>query len=59
MSSSFLDNLLKSVLKRQMPYLIEGTVTGTIMVYYYGFLFAVIVNSVIWFAISTIVNKFY
>jgi hypothetical protein len=54
-----LDNSLKSVLKRQMPYLIGGTITGTIMVYYYGFLFTVIVNSVIWFAISTLINKYY
>ena len=54
-----MDNLLKSVLKRQMPYLIGGTITGTIMAYYYGFLFAIIVNSIIWFAISTVVNKFY
>ena len=58
-SSSFLDNLLKSVLKRQMPYLLGGTITGTIMAYYYGFLFTVIVNSVIWFAISTLINKYY
>ena len=29
------------------------------MAYYYGFLFTIIVNSIIWFAISTIVNKFY
>ncbi len=36
-----LDSLLKSVLKRQMPYLIGGTITGTIMAYYYGFLFAI------------------
>jgi hypothetical protein len=42
-----------------MPYLIGGTITGTIMAYYYGFLFTVIVNSIIWFAISTLVNKFY
>jgi hypothetical protein len=42
-----------------MPYLIGGTITGTIMAYYYGFLFTIIVNSVIWFAISTLVNKFY
>jgi p-aminobenzoyl-glutamate transporter AbgT len=54
-----LDSLLKSVLKRQMPYLIGGTITGTIMAYYYGFLFAIIVNSITWFAISTLVNKFY
>ena len=54
-----MDSLLKSVLKRQLPYLIGGTITGTIMAYYYGFLFTIIVNSIIWFAISTLVNKFY
>jgi thiosulfate reductase cytochrome b subunit len=54
-----LDNLLKSVLKRQLPYLIGGTITGTLMAYYYGFLFTIVVNSIIWFAISTVVNKFY
>ena len=54
-----LDNLLKSVLKRQMPYLIGGTITGSIMAYYYGFLITIIVNSVIWFVISTLVNKYY
>ena len=42
-----------------MPYLIGGTITGTIMAYYYGFLVTVIVNSVIWFVISTLVNKYY
>ena len=42
-----------------MPYLIGGTITGTIMAYYYGFIFSIIVNSIIWFAISTIVNKYY
>ncbi|HET6588933.1 MAG TPA: hypothetical protein VFG45_02090 [Candidatus Nitrosocosmicus sp.] len=54
-----MDKLLKSVLKRQMPYLVGGTITGTIMVYYFGFLFAIIVNSIIWFVISTLVNKYY
>jgi p-aminobenzoyl-glutamate transporter AbgT len=54
-----LDSLLKSVLKRQMPYLIGGTITGTIMAYYYGFIFSIIVNSIIWFVISTLVNKYY
>ena len=54
-----MDNLLKSVLKRQMPYLIGGTITGTIMAYYYGFLFTVIVNSIAWFVVSTLVNKYY
>lgn len=54
-----MDNLLKSVLRRQMPYLIGGTITGTIMAYYYGFLFTIVVNSIIWFGISTLVNKYY
>ena len=42
-----------------MPYLIGGTITGTIMAYYYGFLITIIVNSIIWFVISTLVNKYY
>jgi hypothetical protein len=54
-----LDSLLKSVLKRQLPYLIGGTITGIIITYYYGFLFSIVVNSAMWFAISTIVNKYY
>ena len=54
-----MDPLLKLVLKRQLPYLIGGTITGIIMTYYYGFLFSIIVNSAIWFAISTVVNKYY
>jgi p-aminobenzoyl-glutamate transporter AbgT len=54
-----MDQLLKSVLKRQLPYLIGGTITGIIITYYYGFLFSIVVNSIIWFVISTIVNKYY
>jgi hypothetical protein len=42
-----------------MPYLIGGTITGSIMAYYYGFLFTIIVNSISWFVISTFVNKYY
>ena len=47
-SRVILDNLLKSVLKRQMPYLIGGTITGTIMAYYYGFFEAVtnVINAI-------------
>jgi hypothetical protein len=54
-----LESILKSVLKRQLPYLICGTITGIIITYYYGFLFSIIVNSAVWFAISTVVNKYY
>ena len=54
-----MESILKSVLKRQLPYLIGGTITGIILTYYYGFLFSIIVNSAVWFAISTVVNKYY
>jgi ABC-type transport system involved in Fe-S cluster assembly fused permease/ATPase subunit len=54
-----MDKILKAVLKRQIPFLIGGTITGLIMTYYYGFLFSIIVNSAIWMFISFIVNKYY
>ena len=53
---STLKSMLKRTLKRQVPYLIGGTITGIIMSYYYGFIVAIIVNSAIWFVISTVVN---
>lgn len=58
-SRAVLESILKSTLKRQIPYLIGGTITGTFISYYYGILFSIIVNSIAWFAISTIVNKYY
>jgi ABC-type transport system involved in Fe-S cluster assembly fused permease/ATPase subunit len=54
-----LDATLKKIIKRQLPFLIGGTITGVIMTYYYGFLFSIIVNSAIWMLISFIVNKYY
>ena len=51
--------ILKSILKRQIPFLTGGTITGMIMTYYYGFPFTIIVNSVIWYSISYIVNRYY
>ena len=51
--------ILKATLKRQLPFLIGGTITGIIMTYYYGFLFTMVVNSIIWFIISMIINKYY
>jgi p-aminobenzoyl-glutamate transporter AbgT len=54
-----MDIILKSILRRQMPFLIGGVITGTIMTYYYGFLFAIVVNSTIWYGISYIVSKYY
>jgi hypothetical protein len=53
-----MDKILKAIIKRQIPFLIGGTVTGAIMAYYYGFLFTIIVNSFIWWGISYAVNRF-
>jgi hypothetical protein len=50
------DKILKSILRRQLPFLIGGAITGTIMTYYHGFLFTIIVNSAIWYGLSIIVN---
>ena len=54
-----LDAILKSIIKRQIPFLIGGTITGSIMAYYYGFLFTIIVNSIMWYVISYLVSKYY
>jgi p-aminobenzoyl-glutamate transporter AbgT len=54
-----MDIILKSILRRQIPFLIGGTITGTIMTYYYGFPFTIVVNSIIWYGISYIVSKYY
>ena len=54
-----LDTILKSIIKRQIPFLIGGTITGSIMAYYYGFLFTIIVNSIMWYVISYLVSKYY
>jgi ABC-type transport system involved in Fe-S cluster assembly fused permease/ATPase subunit len=53
-----MDIILKSILRRQIPFLIGGTITSTIMTYYYGFPFTIVVNSAIWYGISYIVNKY-
>ncbi|MGI9009880.1 MAG: hypothetical protein ACR2F1_01660 [Nitrososphaeraceae archaeon] len=54
-----MDAILKSIIKRQIPFLIGGTISGSIMAYYYGFLFTIIVNSAIWYVISYLVSKYY
>ncbi len=58
-SEVFMEPSLKHTVKRYLPYIIGGTITGIIITYYYGFLFSIIVNSVAWFIISTVVNKYY
>jgi hypothetical protein len=54
-----MDKILKAIIRRQIPFLIGGAITGTIMTYYYGFLLALVVNSAIWYGISYIISKYY
>ena len=54
-----MDAILKSIMKRQIPFLIGGNITGKIMEYYYVFLFNIIVNSIMWYVISSLVSKYY
>jgi hypothetical protein len=54
-----MDKILKAIIRRQIPFLIGGAITGTIMTYYYGFLLALVVNSALWYGISYIVSKYY
>lgn len=54
-----MDIILKRIIKRQIPYLVGGTITGIIITYYYGLPFCLIVNSMLWTAISFAVNKFH
>ena len=46
-----------SAIKRQIPFLIGGTITGIIMTYFLGFVMTIIVNSIIWYLISLAVYK--
>ena len=41
-----------SAIKRQIPFLILGTITGIIMSYFVGFAVTLIVNSIMWYLIS-------
>ena len=50
---------LKVINKKTNSFLVSGTITGIIMTYYFGFLFTIIVNSIIWYVISYLVNKYY
>jgi hypothetical protein len=52
------DNQTGTALKRQVPFLVGGTITGVIMTYYLGFLVTILVNSIIWYMISYIIYRF-
>ena len=46
-----------SSIKRQIPFLIGGTITGVIMNHFLGFAVTIIVNSIMWYLISLVVYK--
>jgi len=46
-----------AAIKRQVPFLIGGTITGIIMTYFLGFPITLLVNSIMWFLISLMVYK--
>ena len=54
-----MDVLLISILKRIMPLVTGGTITGIILVDHFGFLFSILVNSIIWLLIGTFLYRYY
>jgi hypothetical protein len=52
-----MDSKIVAAIKRQVPFLLGGTITGIIMTYYLGFPITVLLNSVAWYLISIMVYK--
>ncbi|HEY7078589.1 MAG TPA: hypothetical protein VH500_02740 [Nitrososphaeraceae archaeon] len=52
------DSKPKAVIKRQIPFLIGGTITGLIFTFYLGFPLTLFANSIVWFVISLLCYKF-
>jgi hypothetical protein len=46
-----------AAIKRQVLFLIGGTITGIIMTYFLGFPITLLVNSIMWYLISHMVYK--
>jgi hypothetical protein len=46
-----------AAIKRQVPFLIGGTITGIEMTYFLGFPITLLVNSIMWYLISLMVYK--
>jgi hypothetical protein len=52
-----MNNDAVAAIKRQVPFLIGGTITGIIMTYFLGFPITLLVNSIMWYLISLMVYK--
>jgi hypothetical protein len=53
------DALLKSILKRKLPLIGGSSITGIILLYYFGFLLSFLLNSIIWIIITDFIYKYY
>jgi len=53
------DALLKSILKRKIPLIGVSSITGILLVYYFGFLLSIFLNSIIWIIIANFLYKYY
>ena len=54
-----MDALLKSILKRKLPLIGGSSITGIILLYYFGFLLSFLLNSIIWIIITDFIYKYY
>ena len=54
-----MDILLKSILKRIMYLVIGGTITGIILIYFFGVLVSILVNNMTWLFISSFLYRYY
>ena len=54
-----MDILIKSILKRIMHIVVGGTITGIILIYFFGFLVSLLVNNMIWVFISSFLYRYY
>jgi hypothetical protein len=55
--AQIMDHMTIATIKRQIPFLIGGTITGIVMSYYLGFLLTILVNSIVWYLISLFVYR--
>jgi hypothetical protein len=52
-----MESQVLTAIKRQVPFLIGGTITGVIMAYCIGFPIKNVVNSVIWYLFSYVIYR--
>jgi hypothetical protein len=50
--------ILKSMVKQNVPYLVMGMVTGFALMYFYGFITALMLNTAIWVTVSYIIRNY-